>query len=429
MALKNDPGFIASGTLHGVALAFLLVNFAHPPKFDDALETVPVEMITASELNQISLGEKTAKPLPVPQRRVDKVAAVAEPKPEPPLAEAKKDVPLPPSPNKPQDDPGEEDKPVPTPPQRVAALPPPQPVPVPRPEPTPPVQQAEPTPPQRPAPEPPKLVAEKQPTPPEKPLVEKEPPPDAETIEPKPVPRPKVEPKKEVKAEPKPEPKPVPTPVVRPPEKKPPVKEAKLELPKPPEPPRKPVEPPKKPEPHFKPDELAKLLEDKKDQKPAPKPKSGSDAKEAPPRAFDPHSISALLDHDAPQRKASTGQKLTQVAALGAPNANAAVLSPSMMAQLADYFTGQYLSCWTYFGLASSANYVPAVRLHLQQDGTLIGQPLLTNPPSDPNQRSLAESAVRAVQKCNPLKIPDRFTPFYDRWRDQIIRFDQKALL
>ena len=188
-------------------------------------------------------------------------------------------------------------------------------------------------------------------------------------------------------------------------------------------------EPVKKPETRFKPDELAKLLEDKKDQKPVVRPKSGSDAKEPPRRDFDAQNISALLSHEAPQRKAATGQKLTQVASLGAPNANAAVLSPSMMGQLADYFTTQYLGCWTYFGLASSANYVPAVRLHLLQDGTLMGQPLLTNPPSDPNQRSLAESAVRAVQKCNPLKIPERFAPFYEKWRDQIIRFDQKALL
>ncbi len=419
MALKNNPGLVASGALHSAGLVLLLVSFSRAPKFDDALESVPVEMISASDLNQIAAGEKTAAPLPVPQRRADRVAAVAEPKPEPPLAEAKKDVPLPPAPNKPQDDPGEEDKPVPTPPQRVAALPPaePTPVPVPRPEPAPPVRQAEPTPPVRPAPEPPKPVAEKPAA--DKPA-EKPPLPDAEALEPKPVPRPKVEPKKEAKAEPAP--KPMPTPVVRPPEKKQPVKEAKLELPKPPE-------PPKKPEPRFKPDELAKLLEDKKDQKPAPRPKSGSDAKEPPQRTFDPHNISALLDHEAPQRKASTGQKLTQVASLGAPNANAAVLSPSMMGQLAEFFTTQYLSCWTYFGLASSANYVPAVRLHLLQDGTLVGQPQLTNPPSDPNQRSLADSAVRAVQKCNPLKVPDRFAPFYDRWRDQIIRFDQKALL
>ena len=62
MALKNNPGFIASCAVHGAALALLMLNFTPAPKFNDAEETVPVEMITASELNQVTNGEKTAKP-------------------------------------------------------------------------------------------------------------------------------------------------------------------------------------------------------------------------------------------------------------------------------------------------------------------------------------------------------------------------------
>jgi colicin import membrane protein len=399
MALKTDPGFLASGTLHGVALVFLIVNFASPPKVEEPTESVVVDMITSSELNQITKGEKTAKPLPTPQRRVDRVAAIEDPKPAPPLAEAKKDVPLPPSPDKPQDDPGESDKPVPTPPQRVAALPPPTPVPAP--EPTPPQRPVEkvetPVPPAKPAPEPPKAVEAKPP------------PPDAEEVEPKPPTRPKVEPKKEAKTEPAP----VPTP--KPPEKKPPVKEAKA------------PEPPKKPESHFNPNELAKLL---KDDKPASKPKAGNEAKDAPrPAAFDPHSISALLDHEAPQRKAATGQKLTQVASLGLPNAAAATLSPSMMAQLDQIMTDQYRGCWSYFGLGASQGYVPIIRVHLAQDGSLADPPTLINPPTDPNLRSLADSAVRAAQKCNPMKIPARFAPYYADWAKRRVNFDPKDLM
>ena len=401
MALKTDPGFLASGTLHGAALVLLIVNFASPPKMEEPSETVVVEMITASELNQITKGEKTAKPLPTPQRRVDKVAAVEDPKPAPPLAEAKKDVPLPPSPDKPQDDPGQDDKPVPTPPQRVAALPPPTPTPTP--EPTPPQRPVEkveaPVAPPKPAPEPPKAVEDKPP------------PPEAEAVEPKPPTRPKVEPKKEAKTAPAP----VPTP--KPPEKKPPVKEAKA------------PEPPKKPEPHLKLDDLAKLLAAKKDDKPASKPKSGSEAKDAPKAAFDPHSISALLDHETPQRKAASGQKLTQVASLGLQNATASTLSPSMMAQLDQILIDQYHGCWSYFGLGATQKYVPEVRVHLAQDGTLVGQPALLNPPSDPNLRSLADSAIRAVQKCNPMKIPVRFAPYYEAWAKRVVRFNPEDML
>jgi colicin import membrane protein len=411
MALRNDPGFLASSALHGAALALLLFNFSSAPKFEDAAESVPVEMITASELNEISAGEKTAKPLPTPRRRVDKISPVNDQKPLPPTQEAKKDVPLPPSPAKPQDDPGQDDSKVPVPPQRVAALPPPTPAPAP---PT-----VEPEPPRRPAPEPPKAAEEKPP------------PPDAETVEPKPVPRPKIEPKKEAKAEPpKPEPKAEPKPPQKPVDKKPPVKEAKAPVKevkeaKAPEPPKK----SEKAEPHLKLDELAKLLADPKATKPAAKPKAGNEAKEAPHRDFDPRSISAMLDREAPQRKASTGQKLTQVAALGAPSAHAATLSPSMLAQLDQILIDQYHGCWSYFGLGAAQKYVPEVRVHLAQDGSLMGVPALLNPPGDPNLRSLADSALRAVQKCNPMKIPERFAPYYDSWARRIVRFDPEDML
>jgi colicin import membrane protein len=269
MALKNDPGFLASSALHGAALALLLFNFSSAPKFEDVEESVPVEMITPSELNKISAGEKTAKPLSAPRRHVEKLAAVTETKP----------LPVPPTP-------------------------------------------------------------------------------EAETIEPKPVPRPRIEPRKEAKAEPsKPEPKPPQKPI----DKKPVVKEAKA-----PEPPKKveksekversersersdksekaersekaeksdKSEKSEKPAPHLKLDELASLLADPKATKPAAKPKAGNEAREATHRDFDPRSISALLDREAPRHKAATGQKLTQVAALGAPEAHAATLSPSMLAQL-----------------------------------------------------------------------------------------------
>jgi colicin import membrane protein len=48
----------------------------------------------------------------------------------------------------------------------------------------------------------------------------------------------------------------------------------------------------------------------------------------------------------------------------------------------------------------------------------------LVNPPSDPSKRSLAESAMRAVRRCNPLHIPSLYQPFYEEWKGRIVRFD-----
>ena len=44
-------------------------------------------------------------------------------------------------------------------------------------------------------------------------------------------------------------------------------------------------------------------------------------------------------------------------------------------------------------------------------------------------RQSLADSALRAVNKCNPLPIPERFRPYYDQgYRQRVVRFDPKEM-
>lgn len=247
--------------------------------------------------------------------------------------------------------------------------------------------------------------------------------PPAPTPPERPVETAKLEAKPEPKAEAKPEPV---NPDAEALDKKP-VPKPKVEA-------KKPVEPPKKPEPKFKPDEVAKLLAEKKpdepkpDQKPAPKPRSG-EADADPSQKFDVGAISRLLNKDAPQRKAATGRDLAQTASLGAPNASAARMAPSLWAQLDGLLQDQYRHCWTFVGLAGQEKYVPQIRVQLAQDGSLVGQPELLNPPPDPNLRSLAESALRATRRCNPLRIPAQFQPYYEQWKGRIVRFDPEDML
>ena len=384
MSLRDNPGAAISGGAHLVLLAAILLSFSHAAKFDDAQETVPVDLMSNSEFNEIMKGEKTAKLSAKPLQRVEKLADNAEAKPQSILPPTKTDVPAPQTRAAHNDDPGREEAKIPPvppvrPPETPAKPPdeakaePPKPEP-PKPEPA--------------KPEPAKLAA---PTPES---------PDA--IEPKPVARPKPEPKKLAAVEPKPEPK------------------------------LKPVEPPKKPEPKFKPDELAKLLEEDKAKdpppKPAPKPKSGDQAAD-PTDKFDLSDISRILNKDMPQRKAATGEALQQVASLGSPTASAAKMSPSLWGQLDGILQDQYRHCWNYIGVEGQEKYVPQIHVQYAQDGALIGEPQLMNPPTDPNLRSLAESAMRAVRRCNPLRIPAQYQPYYDQWKGRIVRFDPEDML
>lgn len=375
--LRKNPGWTISFVGHALLLAAVLLGFSRASEVVDPREAIPVELVDARALGEVVKGEKAA-PAVKPRPRAEKRADLAEPKPLPALADAVKDVTPPPAPAKRQPDPGqdvakEETKPA---PKAAEVTPPPRPEPKPRP-----VKQS---------------MAEAPKAPAKPPQPE-----DAEPLEPKPKTAQKPEP---TKPEPtKPEPK-------------------------------KPE--PKKPERRNEPDRLAKLLEQDKSNtptetpaaKPVAKPRSGDDSA-SPDKKFDPSDITKFLSKETPQRKAATGQELQQLASLGAPNASAARMSPSLWDQLDGLLQEQYKRCWTFIGLGGQRKYVPEIRVQFAADGSLTQAPELLNPPSDPNLKPLADSAIRAVRRCDPLRIPARYQPYYEQWKGRIVRFDPEEML
>src|ERR1700730_9763315 len=349
MSLPENPGFAVSGGVHFGLLALALFSLSVSPQFDGAQESVPVEILSAEQFNQITKGEKTAAQVK-PRQRAEKIAELAELNPQPSPSDAPKNVSAPP-PLKPQVDPGQaEPQEAPKPPEHGMASPPPR------------------------------------------PAQETAKPAKAEQVQPSVVPPPK-----------------------------PPVNEAEeTAMPEPAQP--KAVEPPKKPAPKFKPDQLAKLLDQEK-QKEKQKPSA------EPQQKFDPGDIAKFLNKEAPQRKQARGHDLSQVASLGAPTASAAKMSPSLWNQLDGLLQEQYKRCWNFAGLGGQQKYVPEIHVQYTQDGSLIGQPVLLNPPSDPNLRALAESAMRAVRRCDPLRIPSQYQLYYDQWKGRIVRFDPDEML
>jgi colicin import membrane protein len=381
---RSEPGFLLSAAVHLGLLTVLLVHFSREQKFDDAQEAIPVETISENQFSEIMKGDKTAKAATKP--RADKVADLTETKPTPPTPEAKRDAPAPPPPMKRLPDPGEADQTPPTPP----------------------------TPPQRPAPPPPPAPAPPTPkTPPPPPDPKEDEPDDAEPVKPKPTPKPPE------KTEPKPPPKPPEKPVEKPvpqPAPKPAAKPA-------PEPTPKAAE---KPAPKPKLDEVAKLLTENKD-KPAAKPKSGDDSAQ-PHRSPDLSEVAKLLNNQAPEAKFATGREVSHTASLGAARGTGAKMSPSMSDSLNGLLQEQYKQCWNYLPLTGGQKYIAKIRVSYRPDGSLAAQPVLLNPPSDPALRGLAESALRAARRCNPLRIPAQFQPYYEQWKDWVVGFDPEIL-
>jgi colicin import membrane protein len=179
-------------------------------------------------------------------------------------------------------------------------------------------------------------------------------------------------------------------------------------------------------------DEVAKLLAESKD-KPAPKPAPA----QKPPSSAESHetrpspdlaAISRLLSAEAPQAKLATGRELNRVASVGAPNATAQHMSPSMSDSLNGLLQAQYKACWNYIALSSGPKYVARIHVTYLPDGSLAATPALMNPPSDPAARSLADSAMRAVRRCNPMKIPAQYLPYYQQWKDWVVGFDPDVM-
>jgi hypothetical protein len=67
------------------------------------------------------------------------------------------------------------------------------------------------------------------------------------------------------------------------------------------------------------------------------------------------------------------------------------------------------------------------VRVTFNADGSLSAKPVMLNPPHDPQWRALADSAMRAVMRCNPLHIPAQYAPYFDQWRSKTIHFDPSS--
>jgi len=245
---------------------------------------------------------------------------------------------------------------------------------------------------------PPDLRASTEPTPPPEPTPAPPPKPEAAPPTP-PAPTP---PKAETAPPPKAEATPPPDAEPLPPER--------------PEPPPKPaiqqatVEPPVRPKFLDSPPQQAK--------EPAPeKPK--------PQRNFDPNSIAKLIG----QSKTSTPAP-TETASLtpqGLPHHEAPHMSMSMASALDAWLTESYLNCWTPPpSMPDGDTYVAQIKVVFNPDGSLSGRPVLLNPPSDRAWRAHAESAMRAVRKCDPLKVPPQYMPYFEQWKIETIHFDPR---
>ena len=141
---------------------------------------------------------------------------------------------------------------------------------------------------------------------------------------------------------------------------------------------------------------------------------------------FDPNSIAALIDKSK-EEQAETTKKLDKVTQSQDPSMNLSGLTLSEE----DALKAQIFGCWSIpLGLPYNKNLLVRIKLKLKPDGTVIKTEILDharmNKPGQGFYKVLAESALRAIQLCQPLRVP---TTGYERWKDLQLNFDAREML
>ena len=141
---------------------------------------------------------------------------------------------------------------------------------------------------------------------------------------------------------------------------------------------------------------------------------------------FDPNNIAALIDKSK-EEQAQTTKKLDKVTQSQDPSMNLSGLTLNEE----DALKAQIFGCWSIpLGLPYNENLLVRIKLKLKPDGTLIKTEILDharmNMPGQSFFKVLAESALRAIQLCQPLKVP---TSGYERWKELQLNFDAREML
>ena len=141
---------------------------------------------------------------------------------------------------------------------------------------------------------------------------------------------------------------------------------------------------------------------------------------------FDPDQIAALIDKSKEETAETTFKtnKVTQ-----SQDKNIDVMGLSLSEE--DALKAQLFGCWSIpLGLPYSENLLVRIKLKLKPDGSVIKSEVLDharmNKPGQRFYKVLAESALRAIKLCQPLRVP---STGYERWKDLQLNFDARDML
>jgi len=141
---------------------------------------------------------------------------------------------------------------------------------------------------------------------------------------------------------------------------------------------------------------------------------------------FDPNSIAALIDKSKVE-SAETNKKLEKIT----QDQDKSMDFGGLSLNEEDALKAQIFGCWSIpLGLPYNENLLVRIKLQLKPDGSIIRSEVLDharmNKPGQGFYKVLAESALRAVKLCQPLRVP---SSGYERWKELQLNFDAREML
>jgi len=141
---------------------------------------------------------------------------------------------------------------------------------------------------------------------------------------------------------------------------------------------------------------------------------------------FDPSNIAALIDKSKIE-SAETEKKTDKVTQDQDKSVDFSGLSLSEE----DALKAQIFGCWSIpLGLPYNEDLLVRIKLQLKPDGSIMKSEILDharmNRPGQGFYKVLAESALRAIKLCQPLRVP---STGYERWKDLQLNFDAREML
>ncbi len=141
-------------------------------------------------------------------------------------------------------------------------------------------------------------------------------------------------------------------------------------------------------------------------------------------RDFDKDDIAALLNKqdDKSRPKAKPGTE--QTAALGSPTATR---TERMTQSELDLLRAQIQRCWNPpLGAVEAESLKVRLQFQLSRDGRVATRPHVVNRGSSPFFRAAADSARRAILRCQPYQLP---AEKFETWRDVVVTFDPREMI